>query len=84
MTDFDQVVERRKLLKGAFALGATAFVASAVPFGRNVFAHGGIDFTPVAANGLDTITVPEGYSWDVVSAWGDPLWSGVPEFNQKT
>ena len=43
MTDFDQVVERRKLLKGAFALGATAFVASAVPFGRNVFAHGGIE-----------------------------------------
>ena len=84
MTDFDQVVERRKLLKGAFALGATAFVASAVPFGRNVFAHGGIDFTPVTANGLDTITVPEGYNWDVVAAWGDPLWSGVPEFNQKT
>ena len=84
MTDFDQVVERRKLLKGAFALGATAFVASSVPFAKRAFAHGGINFTPVPANGLDTITVPDGFSWHTVAAWGDPLWSGVPEFNQRT
>ena len=31
MSDFNKIIERRSLLKGAFALGATAFVASAVP-----------------------------------------------------
>ena len=41
----------------------------------------GLDFTPVAANGLDTITVPEGFSWHVVVRWGDPLWSGGAAFD---
>ena len=32
-------------------------------------------FDPVSANGLDTITVPEGYGWHVVAKWGEPMWS---------
>ena len=44
----------------------------------------GLDFAPVAANGLDTVTVPDGYSWQVVARWGDPLWSAGAAFDHAT
>ena len=44
----------------------------------------GLDFTPVAANGLDTVTVPDGYSWHVVARWGDPLWSTGAAFDHAS
>ena len=43
-----------------------------------------IEFFPVAANSLDTVTVPQGYNWHVVASWGDPLWSSGSEFDQQT
>ncbi|NKB55197.1 MAG: DUF839 domain-containing protein [Alphaproteobacteria bacterium] len=42
------------------------------------------NFMPVAANGLDTVTVPTGYSWHVVAKWGDPLWSNGVPFDHET
>ena len=84
MSDFNKIIERRSLLKGAFALGATAFVSSTIPLNNKIFAHGGIDFSEVPANGLDTVTLPEGFEWHVVASWGDPLWSNVPDFDQIT
>ena len=44
----------------------------------------GLDFTPVAANDLDTVTVPDGYSWHVVARWGDPLWSTGAAFDHAS
>jgi uncharacterized protein len=41
-------------------------------------------FAPVAANSADTITLPPGYKWEVVSAWGDPVLKGASPFNQNT
>ena len=41
-------------------------------------------FESVAANVLDTVTVPKGYGWHVVARWGDPMWSRGTEFDQKT
>ena len=41
-------------------------------------------FEPVAANGLDTVTVPEGYGWHVVAKWGEPMWSQAPGFDPAT
>ena len=43
-----------------------------------------IGFEQVAANGLDTVTVPGGYSWHIVARWGDPMWSNSIEFDQAT
>ena len=83
MTDFDRIIDRRELLKGSLALGAGAFVATAIP-GARVLAHPTIRFNPVAANGHDTVTLPEGFEWRVVAAWGDPLWSGEPGFDHAT
>lgn len=38
-------------------------------------------FIPVAPNKADAVTVPEGYSSDVVIRWGDPVLPGAPEFD---
>lgn len=69
--DFDGVVERamsrRRFLGGtlvmstaAFVMGTTALTPSPAR-GANRFG-----FEQIAANTLDTITVPDGYSWHLV------------------
>lgn len=91
ITDFDRIVDarmsRRGFLGGAAAMGATAFVMGATALTRpaEAAAHASrMGFNPVAANGLDTVTVPEGYNWQIVARWGDPMWSDVPGFDQAT
>ena len=84
-TAFERIVSRRRFLGGAAALGAAGAF-----FGLGAFrpAHaagmGGLDFEPVAANSLDTVTVPPGFSWHNVIAWGDPLWSDGKPFDHVT
>ena len=86
-TDFERLaaraISRRGFLCGTAACGATAFVLSAGGLAAQPAraAVAGLDFTPVAANGLDTVTVPDGYSWHVVARWGDPLWSTGAAFD---
>ncbi len=89
-TDFERlaarVISRRGFLCGTAACGATAFVlgSGGMVASPARAAAAGLDFTPVAANGLDTVTVPEGYSWHVVARWGDPLWSSGAAFDHAT
>ncbi len=84
-TGFERIVSRRRFLSGAAALGAAGAY-----FGLGAFrpAHaagmGGLGFEPVAANSLDTVTVPSGFSWHNVIAWGDPLWSDGKPFDHAT
>ncbi len=80
--EFDRVVERaisrRGFLGGVLAFGSGAAVmgtgllkgttAMAQPASR-------FPFTPIAAQTDGTVHVPEGYSWDVLVRWGDPLFS---------
>ncbi|MFT2110144.1 PhoX family protein [Marinomonas sp. 2405UD68-3] len=95
VVDFDEVAEaslsRRSFLGGGVAFGATAFVMGSTTLtATNAIAahhghgHSRLAFEMVKANALDTITVPEGYSWQVVASWGDPLWSNAPELNTST
>ena len=88
-TDFERLAElaisRRGFLRGGAAFGASAFVLGAGGMAaRPARAAAGLEFTPVAANGLDTITVPEGFGWQVVARWGDPLWSDGAVFDHAT
>ena len=89
-TDFERLAERaisrRSFLHGSAALGATAFVLGAGSMGVQPARATAmpLDFTPIAANGLDTVTVPEGFSWHVVARWGDPLWSDGAAFDHAT
>ena len=89
-TDFNRIVERamsrRGFLGSTIAFGTTAFVlgSTALTPTRAAAATSRLGFKAVPANALDTITVPEGYSWHVVAKWGQPLWSHSKEFDQTT
>jgi len=88
-SDFDEVVEsaisRRGFMKGVLSVGAAAFVTGVAPQGVTVArAADRFGFEPVAANSLDTITVPKGYKWDVVAKWGDELFDNSVPFNEET
>ena len=62
----------------AFIIGTATFLPS------QGLAAGRHDFTAVAANTLDTVTVPKGFSWHVVASWGDPLWSDGEAFDHES
>lgn len=88
--DFDRVLEialtRRGLLKGVLAVGGLATIGSAATLAPNT-AQAGVHrfaFDAIDANTLDDITVPQGYSAQVVTRWGDPLWSDSVDFDHAT
>lgn len=90
-TDFDtikdNVLSRRGFLGvglgvGAFVLGSTAL--SPTKALANSLNRSRLGFDAVPANSLDTVTVPKGYSWNVVASWGDPLWSKAAPFDQAS
>ena len=74
-------ISRRDFLGGGVALiagaGALGPLAACSGSGR-------LWFDAVAANRLDTVTVPRGCSWHVVARWGEPLWSNSREFDPVT
>ena len=81
-----KAISRRGFLSGGAAFAASAFVMSTgvlKPLAA-LASNSRFGFEPVAANTLDTVTVPKGYSWHPVARWGDPMWSRGPEFDQKT
>ena len=85
VTDFERVVDkvmsRRAVLAGGTAWGAAGLLAGAAQPAR---ANGRLVFQAVAANDLDTVTLPPGYSWHTVVRWGDPLWSAGAKFDPQT
>jgi uncharacterized protein len=94
VVEFEEVahkmVSRRGFLSGGAAVGASAFVmgsttlAAGKAFAAADSAESRLAFSMVKANTLDTITVPEGYKWEVVASWGDPLFSNAPAFDPAT
>lgn len=86
--DFDEVVERaisrRGFMGGVLAFGSGAAVmgtsmlkgTTALAAQTNRFAF---DQLPIQTDG--TVHVPEGYKWDVLIRWGDPLFSDAPAFD---
>ena len=88
-TDFDRVVEaslsRRDLLKSVVAFGSIAALGGYNALSNDAFAASSrIGFTPIPTDTEDGISLPAGYKSHVVARWGDPLWSGVPEFDHAT
>ena len=85
---FAEVLEsrmsRRGLLKGAaatVAVGALPRAGCAVSASRRDPAPG---FAPVSTSTADAVRVPQGYTANVLYAWGDPVGhqSGSPAFRQ--
>lgn len=78
----DEAISRRGFIGGVLTFGVGAFVTSSFSG-----AHAGstpFGFDAVPASTADTITVPEGYEWDVAIKWGDPLWSNSLKFDEPT
>ena len=89
--DFDAVVERalsrRDFLGGVLAFGSVAALGSITTALTPLSAQAAMErfgFEAVEANTLDTITVPQGYKWQVAAKWGDPLFADVPDFDDAT
>ena len=88
--EFDEIVEaalsRRGFLGGVMSFGAGSFIlgTSALTPTDAWAANSRLGFAQVAANSMDTVTVPDGYSSQVVLRWGDPLFSDAPEFDPTT
>jgi len=87
-TDFEVLSEaslsRRGFLGGLAAGGLTAFAMASAPLSALAKSTSRLSFKAVKANGLDTVTVPEGYNWHILGSWGDPLWSQGTEFDQAS
>ncbi len=93
-TDFNRMVNtllsRRQLLGAAGAsmglfLGGQGLAQAATSLGRASQKVGPrIGFMPLAANSLDTITVPAGYQWRVLASWGDAILPGGTPFAPAT
>lgn len=66
------------LTGGAPAAAGTSPVAGRAGSGGGV---GSLAFTPVAPNVRDNVTVPRGFTYDVVVRWGDPVTSDAPAFD---
>ncbi len=90
--DFDRVVEaaisRRGFLGGvlAFGSGAAAMGTGAMISGTSARAQASsrFPFTPIGIQTDATVHVPDGYRWDVLIRWGDPIFPDAPEFNHET
>ncbi|MEM8975668.1 MAG: PhoX family phosphatase [Pseudomonadota bacterium] len=88
-SEFDAVVEqaisRRTVLSGALKFGSGAFLlATLPPLAACSSERDAFGFDAVPASTADTVTVPNGFTWQIVVKWGDPLWSKGPEFDQAT
>lgn len=86
--DFDRVMDialsRRDLFKGVIAFGSVAALGNTLLPATASASASRFAFEPVGISTADTIIVPPGYSSQVVARWGDPLWSGVTDFDHAT
>jgi uncharacterized protein len=73
-------MSRRTLLKGA---AASLLLAYASPLRCSSAEVGTPGFTPLTHSTADKLLVPEGYEYNVVIRWGDPLLADTPAFDPR-
>ncbi len=84
--DFDRVVALAMSRRG-FLSGVVAFGSGAAAMGLGAVLPGAAEaserfgFTPIPAQTDGTVHVPEGYDWQVLVRWGDPLFEDVAAFD---
>ena len=87
-SDFDRVVDsalsRRDVLKSVIAFGGIAALGNTLFLSTATAAPNRFAFDAISTSTDDTLKVPAGYNAKVVVRWGDPLWSGAPEFDHAS
>ena len=90
-SDFDLVVERaitrRGMLGGVLAYGGVAMIGGSLAPKAQAAAHAKpsrFAFEQIPTSTADAITLPKGYSYDIVALWGDPITPDGPEFDHAT
>ena len=87
-TDFDRVMDRalsrRDLIKGVMVFGGVAALGNTLFPAITEAAPHRFAFDAINTSTADNITVPPGYSAQVMVRWGDPLWSDGEEFDHAT
>lgn len=74
------IASRRALLGGLVGLPLLDLAACATPASRSIpGASAAGAFESVAATNADTVTLPTGYSWRTLIAWGDALFEGMAD-----
>lgn len=95
VTDFDKVVEsalsRRGFLGGILAMGSAAAAMGSLSGVGALMSSTSAEastsrfaFKPIAIATDNTVHVPEGYTWEVLAKWGDPLFSSAAPFSDET
>ncbi|MCR6645028.1 MAG: PhoX family phosphatase [Terricaulis sp.] len=74
------MASRRALLGGLAGLPLLNLAGCATGAARAP-AQASLNFANVAPTNADTVTVPPGYSWRTLIAWGDPLFEGMSAFD---
>lgn len=76
----EEAIDRRSILKGGFAsLLTLSGVSSLLPA---VAAQSkGLGFKPISLSTQDKTILPDGYDYNVVIRWGDPISRGAKRFN---
>ena len=77
-----RVISRRTLLKGsAFAVVVLGTGCTATGEGSSGATARPLTFTPIQPDMVDDVMVPEGYAYEVLVRWGDPIVAGAPAFD---
>ena len=63
---------------GSFVMGTSALTKMAQA------ADNRFGFDGIATSTADTITLPEGFEWETLVSWGDPLFPGSVSFDHET
>ncbi|UXX83333.1 PhoX family protein [Roseovarius pelagicus] len=88
VTEFDRVVDaalsRRGFVSGLVAFGSGAAAMGMMPGAARAMETSRFAFEPIGLQTDATVHVPDGYEWQIVARWGDPLYSDVPAFDHAT
>ncbi len=83
----DAAISRRGFLTGVLAYGSGAAVMGAgLLSGTSAQAQATsrFGFAPIPIQTDGTVHVPEGYTWEIVARWGDPMFSDADDLSQDT
>ena len=80
----DAHVKRRSFLMGGLAAISTGLFGNALTskgaLAQTTASSGLLGFTPVPVSMEDTVVVPEGYTWQVLGATGEPISEDMPAY----